>query len=162
MQEAVYEGALTAAFSSSSGKALDWPAIRLTGRQVEQLGACRRTLIDEVVILAAEWERLCAQLKDIEDFEESAEGSVIRFGEVTALTMQLCANVHAIITCRHFYPSYVYTRVLSPVPMAQFFVALYPMGPDMLYLTAFLAIRANKPSTSKWTDTVTPKLRAEE
>ncbi|KAK9918203.1 hypothetical protein WJX75_002230 [Coccomyxa subellipsoidea] len=141
-----------AAFSSSSGNAVDWPAIlvrmQLTGRQVEQLVACKRTLIDEVAILAAEWGRLCAQLKDIEDVGESAEGSVIRFGEVTALTTQLCANVHAINTCRHFYLSYTYTRVLSPVAMAQFFVASYPMGPDMLSLMAFLAIRAEEPSTS--------------
>ena len=37
--------------------------MQLTGRQVEQLVACRRTLIDEVAILAAEWGHLWAQLK---------------------------------------------------------------------------------------------------
>ena len=36
---------------------------------------------------------------------------MLRFGEVTTLTTQLCANVHAINTCRHFYLSYIYTRV---------------------------------------------------
>ncbi|KAK9916207.1 hypothetical protein WJX75_010043 [Coccomyxa subellipsoidea] len=136
-----------AASSSSSGNAVDWPAIlvrmQLTRRQVEQLVACRRTLINEVAILAVEWDRLWAQLKDIEDVGENAEGSVIRFGEVAALTTQLCANVHAINTCRHFYLSYVYTRT------AQFFVASNPMGPDILSLMAFLAIQADEPSTSE-------------
>ena len=37
--------------------------MQLTGRQVEQLVACMRTLIDDVAILAAEWDRLLPQLK---------------------------------------------------------------------------------------------------
>ena len=37
--------------------------MQLTGRQVEQLVACRRTLFAELGMLIAEWYRLWAQLK---------------------------------------------------------------------------------------------------
>ena len=40
-------------------------------------------------------------------------------------------------------------QVLSPVQMARFFVASFPMGPDILSLMAFLAIQADEPSTSE-------------
>lgn len=46
--------------------------------------------------------------------------------------------------------------------MARFFVALYPMGPDMLSLMAFLAIQADEPSTNELLRMAEPGASADE
>ncbi|KAK9901119.1 hypothetical protein WJX75_007821 [Coccomyxa subellipsoidea] len=99
--------------------------------------------------LTAEWHRLWAQLKKITDVQEVTDGAVISFVAVADLTKQLRANVHAMNTCRHDYLSNAFTRVLTPVQVARFFVALYPMGPDLPSLLTWLAMQANGPCSSE-------------
>ncbi|KAK9915624.1 hypothetical protein WJX75_001659 [Coccomyxa subellipsoidea] len=155
----------SAAPSSSSNHA-DWQAIlvrmQLTGSQVEQLLAGRRTFSEEMGTLTAEWQHLWAQLKKIMDIQEVTDGAVISFVKVADLTKQLYANVHAMNTCRHDYLSNAFTRVLTPVQVARFFVASYPMGPDLPSLLTFLAMQDNGPSLIEAPRIFKPEAAADE
>ncbi|EIE21047.1 hypothetical protein COCSUDRAFT_43406 [Coccomyxa subellipsoidea C-169] len=129
----------------------DWPVIlarmQLTEGQAHQLLACRRTLLCELGVLISEWDQLWSELQSIRDVDEKPEGAVNHYVEIAALIERLRANVDALSTCRAFYLSFAYTRVLSPVQVARYLVESYPMGPDMLSLVTCLATQGNEPST---------------
>ncbi|KAK9908051.1 hypothetical protein WJX75_002163 [Coccomyxa subellipsoidea] len=140
----------------------DWPAIlacmQLTKKQGEQLLTCRRTILHDVSALIAEWDRQWAELQDMED---RSEGTLTNHMQLTGLTERLRTDVHPLHTCRAFYQSYAWMRtspnpleaklmasyeVLSPVQVARYLVACYPMGPDTLSLMNFLAQKGGEPS----------------
>ncbi|EIE21048.1 hypothetical protein COCSUDRAFT_43407 [Coccomyxa subellipsoidea C-169] len=133
----------------SSAHPRDWPAIltrmQLSEAQAQELLTVRRTLMSELGGLIAQWDRLWEQMQSVRDIEVRTD--VTHYGEVAGLTEGLRINVHELFTCRAFYLSWVYNRVLTPVQVARCLVASYPMGPDMLSLITCLAQQSNEPST---------------